>query len=256
MRTNQVKQKLARGEVSYGLWLTVGEFHTARALAGCGLDWLVVDMEHGPFDWSRAAALFAAIADAGCVPLTRIPCGSHDQIKRALDCGAWGIVIPMVDTVEQAQSAVAAAKYPPGGNRSLGGALHALSFGATADEYYANSDNEILVVVQTESPAGVEHADEIYSVPGVDVVFVGPRDLQAQMRPADGTAPDTNSLEAMHERIVDAAARAGIACGCISAKPSVARHRADQGFRMIGVGTDLGLALSQAQSVLEALRSG
>ena len=256
MRANQVKRKLQRGEVSYGLWLTVGEFHTARALAGCGLDWLVVDMEHGPFDWSRAAALFAAIADAGCAPLARVPCGSHDQIKRALDCGAWGIVIPMVDTVEQARSAVAAAKYPPVGNRSLGGALHALSFGATADEYYARANDEILVVVQTESPAGVEHADEIYSVAGVDVVFVGPRDLQAQMRTADGADPSTEAMEAMLGRIVDAAAQAGIACGCLSANPQVARQRADQGFRMIGVGTDLGLAVSQARSVLEALRGG
>ena len=254
MRVNQVKRKLQRGEVSYGLWLTAGELHTARALARCGLDWLVVDIEHGPFDWSRAATLFAAIADAGCVPLTRVPCGSHDQIKRALDCGAWGIVVPMVDTVEQARSVVAAAKYPPVGDRSLGGALHALSFDTTANEYYERADDEILVVVQTESPTGVENADEIYRVPGVDVAFVGPRDLQAQMRTADGTEPSKEAFEAMLQQVVDTAAAAGITAGFLSADPQVARQRTEQGFRMMGVGSDVSLALTQARSILETLR--
>ena len=125
---------------------------------------------------------------------------------------------------------------------------------ATANEYYDRADDEILVVVQTESPAGVENADEIYRVPGVDAAFVGPRDLQAQMRTADGADPSEEAFEAMLQRIVDAAAGAGIASGFLTVDPQVARQRAEQGFRMIGVGTDLGLALTQARSALETLR--
>ena len=89
-----------------------------------GFDWLTLDIEHSAIDWSQATTIFAAIADAGCVPLARVPEGHHHYIKRVLDAGAWGIVVPMVDTVEQAKIAIAAAYYPPTGNRSVGGGMH------------------------------------------------------------------------------------------------------------------------------------
>ncbi|MCL4146488.1 UNVERIFIED_CONTAM: hypothetical protein GTU68_027483, partial [Idotea baltica] len=150
-------------------------------MARVGFPWLTVDLEHSPIDWSQASALFAAIADGGCVPLARVPEGKHDHIKRVLDAGAWGIICPMVNTVEQAKACIAAAKYPPTGTRSVGGTLHALNFGAAAGDYYAQANDEILVILQTESPEGVENAEEIYSLPGVDGIFVGPNDLRAQM---------------------------------------------------------------------------
>ena len=147
MKTNRVKQKLGRGEVSYGTWLSLGDLYATRVMARLGFDWLTLDMEHSAIDWSQAAMLFAAIADAGCVPLVRVPEGSHHYIKRALDAGAWGIVVPMVDTVEQARETIAAAKYPPVGNRSVGGGMHSMNFAATAGEYYDRANDEILVVL-------------------------------------------------------------------------------------------------------------
>ena len=117
------------------------------------------------------------------------------MIKRALDAGAWGIVVPMVDTVEQARTAVAAAKYPPIGNRSLGGGLHSLNFDATSGEYFQRANDEILVVLQTESPRGIENAEAIYSLPGVDAIFVGPVDLRANLGSEDGRAADDATLE-------------------------------------------------------------
>ena len=123
-----------------------------------GIRWLTLDMEHSAFDWSHAATIFAAVADAGCVPLARVPEGDHYCIKRVLDAGAWGIVVPMVDTVEQARTAIAAAKYPPEGTRSVGGGMHSLNYDATAGDYYEQANDEILVVLQTESPTGVENA--------------------------------------------------------------------------------------------------
>ena len=123
MKSNPVKQKLREGKPTFGTWLSLGNLHAARVLARSGFEWLTVDVEHSPCDWSQAATLFAAIADGGCVPLARVPEGDHYCIKRILDAGAWGIVVPMVDTVEQAKTAIAAAKYPPEGNRSVGGGI-------------------------------------------------------------------------------------------------------------------------------------
>ena len=163
-------------------------------MARVGFPWLTVDLEHSPIDWSEAGILFGAIADAGCVPLARVPRGDHDHIKRVLDAGAWGIVVPMVDTVEEAKIAIAAAKYPPVGNRSVGGSLHALNFGAAASDYYKHANEEILVVLQTESPRGVHNAEAIYSLKGVDAIFVGPNDLTAQMRDESGKDPSVEEL--------------------------------------------------------------
>ena len=190
MRRNPVKAALQAGKPQIGTWLSFANVHATRLMARVGFAWLTVDLEHSPIDWSEAAVLFGAIADAGGVPLARVPRGDHDHIKRVLDAGAWGIVVPMVDTVEEAKAAIAAAKYPPVGNRSLGGSLHAVNFGTTAGEYYKRANDEILVVLQTESPRGVENAEAIYSLKGVDAIFVGPNDLTAQMRDASGNDPE------------------------------------------------------------------
>ena len=109
MKTNPVKEKLRNGEPTFGTWLSLGDLYATRVLGRLGFDWLTLDIEHSAIDWSQATMIFAAVADAGCVPLARIPEGSHHYIKRVLDAGAWGIVVPMVDTVEQARTAIAAA---------------------------------------------------------------------------------------------------------------------------------------------------
>ncbi|HEV3002847.1 MAG TPA: aldolase/citrate lyase family protein, partial [Pirellulales bacterium] len=136
MRTNPVKRTLRSGKPSFGTWLSLGDLYATRVLARLGFDWLTLDIEHSAIDWSQAAMIFAAVADAGCVPLARVPKGNHDYIKRVLDAGAWGIVVAMVDTLEQASITVRAAKYPPLGNRSLGGGMHAINFDTNAAEYY------------------------------------------------------------------------------------------------------------------------
>src|SRR6476659_10663565 len=145
MRINPVKQKLRSGQPTYGTWLSLGDLYATRILARMGFDWLTLDIEHSAIDWSQAAMLFAAVSEAGCVPLARGPEGSHHYIKRVLDAGAWGIVVPMVDTVEQAKTAIAAAYYPPVGNRSVGGEMHSMNFAATAVDYYNEANDNILV---------------------------------------------------------------------------------------------------------------
>lgn len=254
MKTNPVKRLLAEGKPSFGTWLSLGDLYATRVLARAGFDWLTVDLEHSPIDWSQASALFASIAEAGCVPLARVPQGSHDYIKRVLDAGAWGIVVPMVNTVEQAKLAIAAAKYPPTGNRSLGGGLHALSFGASAGDYYKRANDEILVVLQTESPEGTDNAEEIYALPGVDAIFVGPVDLRANMRAPDGTEATDEEFEAMLQRIVDAGKKTGTPTGMHTMDPATALSRVEQGMQFIAVGSDLRLMTQKAQEVLGRVR--
>ena len=138
---------------------------------------------------------------AAC-PWCAVPEGSHHYIKRALDAGAWGIVVPMVNTVEQARTAIAAAKFPPEGNRSVGGGMHSMNFDATADEYYRRANDEILVVLQTESPQGLANAPEIYALPGCDAIFIGPNDLQFQMRAPTARFPPPEEHEAAVQQVI------------------------------------------------------
>lgn len=253
MKLNPVKAKLRRGEPTFGTWLSLGSLHASRLLARAGFDWLTVDLEHSAIDWSHAAALFGAIADAGCVPLARVPEGNHHLIKRVLDAGAWGIVVPMVETVEQAWAAIAAAKYPPEGNRSAGGGMHSLGFDASVGEYHLRANDEMLVVLQTESPAGVENADAIYRLPGCDAVFVGPVDLRFTMRQTDGTFPTDQQHEAMIQRIIGIGRGAGTPTGIHALDPHDALRRAEQGMQFIAVGSDLWMMTQSLGNVLAVL---
>ena len=250
MKTNPVKEKLRRGQPTFGTWLSLGDLYATRVLARLGFDWLTLDIEHSAVDWSQAAMIFAAVADAGCVPLARVPEGSHHYIKRVLDAGAWGIVVPMVDTEEQGRAAIAAAKYPPEGNRSVGGGMHSMNFSATAGDYYAGANDQILVVLQTESPQGVENAEAIYSLPGCDAIFIGPNDLRFQMRTPDGAFPTAEEHEAMVQRVIAAGKKTGTPTGIHSMDPHDAQRRAEQGMQFIAVGSDLKLMTNEAQRVV------
>ena len=253
MKTNPVKRKLREGKPSFGTWLSLGDLYATRVLARLGFDWLTLDLEHSPIDWSQAAMIFAAVADAGCVPLARVPKGNHDYIKRVLDGGAWGIVVPMVDTVEQAKIAINAAKYPPTGNRSLGGGMHNLNFDASVSDYFARANDEILVILQTESPTGVANAEAIYALPGVDAIFVGPVDLRANMRTKDNREAPDAEFEAMLQRVVDAGKKTGTPTGMHTMEPAAALARAKQGMQFIAVGSDLRMMATRAQEIVSAV---
>ena len=222
-------------------------------MARVGFPWLTVDIEHSPIDWSEAALLFGAIADAGCVPIARVPRGDHDHIKRVLDAGAHGIVVPMVNTVEEAKAAIAAAKYPPVGNRSVGGGLHAMNFGASAGDYYKYANDEILVILQTESPEGVENAEAIYSLPGVDAIFVGPNDLTFQMRGPDGADPTPDELQAMLQRVLDTGKKVGTPVGLHVQTPEQVQQRISEGWQFIAIGSELKMMMNSAQQIVSAL---
>jgi 4-hydroxy-2-oxoheptanedioate aldolase len=253
LKENPVKRALKAGKPQIGTWLTLGSIAAARFMARAGFPWLTVDLEHGHTDIQTAAFMFGAIADAGCVPLARIPIGKHEYIKSVLDCGAMGIVAPMVMDRAEAELIVAATKYPPRGNRSVGSGMHTLNFNATAEEYYNKADDEILVIIQTEHINAVEIADEIYSVPGIDAVFVGPNDLKFSMRAADGTPPDKEMFEATLTRIREAAQRQNVPCGIHVFSAADALRRAREGWQFMAVVSELKMMLEGSAEIVRQL---
>lgn len=253
MKKNPVKAALKAGKAQVGTWLSLGDVFASRVMARTGFPWLTVDLEHSPIDWSAMANVVGAIADAGCTPIVRVPRGDHDLIKRSLDAGAHGIVVPMVNTVEEAKIAIAAAKYPPQGNRSVGGSLHALNYGASAGDYFKYANDEILVILQTESPEGVDNAEAIYSLPGVDAIFVGPNDLQAQMRTPDGKDPSPEAFEAMLQRVLAAGKKTGTPVGLHTQTVEQVQQRISEGWQFIAIGSELRFMVTEAQKLVSAL---
>lgn len=253
MRKNRVKAALKAGQAQVGTWLSLGNPLAARFMAQVGFDWLNVDIEHSATSWEQAALMFGAIADAGGVPFARVPTISLENAKRALDNGAYGLVFPMCCTVEEARNAVAYCKYPPVGERSVGGALHALNFQCSSAEYYANANEEILVVVQAEHVLAVERADEILSVPGVDVVFVGPNDLLASMHKTPSMdCEDPQFVEALRH-IRETAHKHGVAPGIHVANAEAARRRIDEGWQFIAVSSEIGFMQQGGLAVVKSV---
>src|SRR5262249_43047267 len=152
-------------------------------------------------------------ADAGCTALARVPANRHDHIKRVLDNGAHGVVVPMVNSRKEAEDAVAAVLYPPAGSRSVGGSVHALNFATTAEDYYRNANKELLIVLQCEHIRAVENADAIFSVAGIDAIFVGPNDLAASMRSAEGRPPSAAATTEAMKHILQTCQKHNVAAG-------------------------------------------
>ena len=253
MIKNHTKARLREGGAVVGTWLAVPSVVSARFMSQLGFDYLTVDVEHHPFDMDMSSAMFGAIAAAGVTPLARIPWNTAENIKRVLDCGAHGIVVPMVNTRAEAEAAVAAAKYPPAGIRSVGGSLHCMNFGTDPATYYARANDEILVVLQAESPEGVANADEIMSVPGVDAVFIGPNDLLAQMGQVPQMENDSSQFIEALDHIQKTAAKYGIASGIHTANHEQCNRRLAQGFRFMALASEARFMVAGARAEMTKL---
>src|SRR5262245_28785733 len=251
MRPNPVKRALKSGQLAIGTWLSLASITAARFLARSGFAWLTVDMDHSLVDWETATHMFASIADAGCVALARVPSNRHENIKRVLDNGAHGFVVPMVNSRQEAEEAVEAALYPPVGTRSVGGSVHALNFGTDANDYYAHANEEILVVLQCEHIQAVEQADKIFSVPGIDAIFVGPHDLAASMRGKDGSPPSAEATRQAMKHILETCKKHKMAAGVHCARPEEVRQRIDEGWQFIALGSELRMLLNAASDMLQ-----
>ncbi|HYE32883.1 MAG TPA: aldolase/citrate lyase family protein [Methylomirabilota bacterium] len=239
-----------------GTWLSLASPFAARMMANAGFDWLTVDLEHTPASYETAALCFSAIAAGGSAPLARIPWNTGENIKRALDSGAWGVVVPMVNSRAEAELAVRATRYHPQGDRSIGGQLHAINFGTDAATYYARGNEELLLIVMIEHADGVERAEEILSVPGIDGVFIGPNDLSNSL----GLKPEFDSADEKFvsavNHIRETARKHGVPSGIHVADTAMAERRLKEGFQFIAVSSEAGMMLGKAREITKALQLG
>jgi len=256
MKHNYVRAKLKRGEPSVGTWLTLPDTIAARLMARVGFDWLTVELEHTPVNFETAADSFALIAGENCVPLARVPWNTGENIKRVLDTGAYGIVVPMVNSRAEAEAAVRAARYQPVGERSIGGQLHAANFDTDPASYYARANDEILVALMIEHVQAIEAADKILSVPGVDVAFIGPNDLHNSMGKKPMFDSDDKQFTDAVAHILQTAKRHGVAPGIHVLDAAAARRRITEGFQFIAITSEAGMMLAKASEFTKTLGLG
>jgi len=178
---NVLKTKLKAGKKTAGAWAQIASPFTVEILSSAGFDWLMLDMEHGPGDIMALVSQIHAMKGTDSVPLVRTPWNDFVVIKRILDAGAQGVLIPYVNTKVEAEMAVKACKYPPEGIRGVAGSPRAAGYGQNLGGYLQRANNEIFIMIAIETPEAVENLDEILQVDGLDGIFIGPMDLASSM---------------------------------------------------------------------------
>ena len=247
---NLFKRRLLAKERQIGLWLALADAYCAEICAGAGFDWVLIDGEHAPNDLRSTLHQLQAVAGHPATqPVIRLPIGETHRVKQALDIGVQTILVPMIETADQAAAMVAACRYPPHGVRGVGSALaRASDFNRRAD-YLATADAEICLLLQVESVAGMAEIERIAAIDGVDGIFIGPADLAASMGHLGqpGHAEVQAAVEAGFARILACGKPAGV----LIADEALARRYLELGATFVAVGTDVSL-LSRGASVLAA----
>ena len=248
---NKVKQRLNSGEVSVGSWISLAHTAIAEIMAKSGFEWLTIDMEHSVIGIQDMAPLFQAIEASDCVPLVRLWSNDPVLAKRVMDAGAYGVIVPMVNSRKDAEKAVSSVKYPPDGERGVG-LYRAQGFGVTFDEYKNSANQESLVIVQIEHKDAVENISEIVSVKGVDGVMIGPYDISGSLGVIGEL--DHPLVKQAQEKVLSAARAANKAAGIhvVYPSPAAVRDRVKEGFTFIAYSTDAILLNSKCrESVME-----
>jgi 4-hydroxy-2-oxoheptanedioate aldolase len=246
---NHFKRRLALGEVQYGLWLGLPDATSAEICAGAGFDWLLIDSEHAPFDLQTILSALRAMAPHPSSAIVRPVVGDVNLIKQLLDIGAQTLLVPMIDTADQAELMARAVRYPPEGIRGLGSSLARAAQWNQIPGYLTKANSEICLLVQVETVKALENLDDILKVQGVDGVFIGPSDLSASMGYI-GDAGHPEVVAAIDNAITRIRA-SGKAAGLLSMDPALSRHYIEQGATYVGVGVDT-LLLSQGARRLVA----
>jgi 4-hydroxy-2-oxoheptanedioate aldolase len=249
MIVNTFKQALIDGRPQIGLWNSLADPYVAEALATTGFDWLLIDGEHAPNDLRSMLGHLQALAPYPTHAIVRPPVGDVALIKQIVEIGAQTLLIPMVDTAEQAASMVAATRYPPRGIRGVGSSGARSSRWSSIPRYVHEADAQMCVLVQVESTTGLSNLAEIAAVDGVDGVFFGPADLSASMgHLGNATHPDVVAALTQGVKTVRAA---GKAPGILMIDPAASRYYLDLGALFVAVGVDA-MMLVQAAKALAA----
>ena len=245
------RQRLAGHETLIGTIVTLDSPAAAERLAISGFDWLFIDGEHAPLDAAGIQSLIQAIGGR-CPGVVRVPAIDEVWIKKALDVGADGVIVPQVRDAGDAERIVRWCRYPPSGRRGVGIA-RAQGYGASVGEYLSRANDDIAVILQIENVDAVENAPDIAAVEGVDALFVGPYDLSSSLgRPGEVSADE---VTVAIERVADACRRCGLPAGIFGMNADAVKPWTGRGFTLLAVGIDVVFLGNGAEAALESLRS-
>lgn len=251
MNKNNFKQAIIEGRQQIGIWHMTRDTQITEMLGGCGFDWILIDCEHTPNSEADVLAKLQALNGSAIAPAVRPTHLNVAEIKRLLDIGAQTLIIPYIQTVEEAELAAAAVAYPPHGVRGVSGGSRSSQYG-TVPGYFENARDEICLIVQIETVAAMEKLEEIAAVPGIDGVFIGPADLAASMgHPGNTSHPDVVEAILTAMRRIRAA---GKPAGFLSADQELLDKVVEAGCVFTAVGIDFGLLQRAAKQRLESCK--
>ncbi len=248
-QARQFTSRLRAGETLYGTLVSLPSPEVCECLAEIGFDWLFIDAEHGAFNPQQAQGMLQAAAPTPCV--IRVPEGEAIWIKKALDIGAAGIIVPQVHSAEQAQAIIRHCKYSPVGDRGIGiGRAH--KYGIEFENYLKNANEDTAVILQAESQQAVDNISDIVSLEGLDAILIGPYDLSASL----GVPGDINNaiVQDAINTIVDACQQAKISQGFFGVSAEAVLPYKARGFTLLTVGVDGGFLIQSATATLKAIR--
>lgn len=247
---NRLKARLNNGESTTGLWLSMANGYSAELAGYIGFDWLMIDGEHAPNDLRTIMEQLQVLKDSPSPVAVRAPIGEVYLIKQLLDMGAQSLMIPMVESGEQAQKLVQAVRYPPHGIRGVGaGSARATSFG-TIDNYVATANDQICLMLQIESRAGIAALDAIATTEGVDCVFIGPSDLSADMGyPGNPFAPE---VQVVIEDAIKRIRAHGKAAGIYMTDQAYAKRYRELGANMVAIGSDVSVLVHSLKALKQS----
>jgi 4-hydroxy-2-oxoheptanedioate aldolase len=249
---NPVKARLKAGKPALGLLLTFPSVPVAQTVARSGFDWIFIDREHGPIDIATCQAMIAATQGTDCAPIVRVAKIDEVLAKPVLDAGAFGVIFPMVRTVEEAELAAASVRYPPVGIRGIGPMIAAVRWDLTVAEYIKQANREILCVLLIEHIDAVRNIDKILKVKGIDVAQIAPFDLSASMgRTGDLEHKDVTKAIQIAERAI---LKSGVTLGGLGQTTEKAKAMIAKGYLSIVMTSDVGLLQGAAKAMIGPLQ--
>ena len=250
---NKLKQLWSEGKPTINGWLAIPSGFAAETMAQGGFESVTVDLQHGVQDYLSMVACFQAMQVHPVLPMVRVPWNEPGIVGKVLDAGAYGVICPMINTVEEATALVSYMRYPPAGKRS-NGPIRASIYGV-GTSYQATANDEILCMPMIETQQAIDNLDAILDVPGIDAVYVGPSDLSFSR----GGSPtlDQEGAEAIdtYKKILEATKKRGQFAGIHTGKPEYAARMIKMGFNMVTLSNDSGLLLNAARAAVKAARA-
>ncbi len=258
MRENTALSAWRAGGQTVGGWLSIANAYTAETMANLGFDWLCIDLQHGMLSYDDLKYMLPAISTSTTIPFVRVPWNESYEIMKALDAGAYGVIVPMINNRAEAEQAVSACRYPPDGQRSFG-PIRAAMYGGRG--YAGEANSQIACIAMIETAEGLDNLDEIAATPGLDAIYIGPSDLSFAL----GLKPFGQFEEQIHkdtvQKIYDACRNAGIAAGIHTGSLEYTQRYLEQGFNLVTLGGDsafmarlAGQELAQAKKTQESQR--